>query len=195
MGNPRWPEPPSAGELVRLPVPCPPMLLEAIGYELGARYIGVGGSAAERGALLWADGTTTGSAWWPAWLTLTLDHPLGQAVFGPYDFGDPYESPAADAAHWLLVDDWEGTLQVGLARDVEALLAAQASRLDAESGEPRTEVRHTLRCRHVEDPAADPSLTDIQRELLRRALLVTELRVWLDDLRAWIADVAGGNRR
>lgn len=39
MSDPNWPDPPTAGRMVRLPLPLPPMLLDAAGYTGGARYV------------------------------------------------------------------------------------------------------------------------------------------------------------
>ena len=81
MSDPSWPDPPTAGRMVRLPLPLPPMLLDAAGYTGGARYV----------ALFWmpygdelmlADGQITATGWWPAFTTLA-HHPLGQIILGP----------------------------------------------------------------------------------------------------------------
>jgi hypothetical protein len=139
-----WPGPPAPAEPVRLPLPLPPMLLDAVGYQGGARYVALRWWGGGGGDVLWSDGSMTVPGWWPAWRLLVREHPLGRAIFAAYDLGDLHEDPAEEAPHWLLCDRWEGTLDIGLARDVEQLLRTQPSELKpprenwARAGWPRS---------------------------------------------------------
>lgn len=158
-----WPGRPAPAGPVRLPLP--PMLLAAVGYEGGARYVALRWWGGGGGDVLWSDGSTTATGWWPAWRLLVHEHPLGRAVFAAYDLGDLHEDPADEAPHWLLCDRWEGTLDIGLASDVEQLLRTQPSELHAaarELGAERVaeELRQQLQRGHRRRPRRSrPSCT------------------------------------
>jgi hypothetical protein len=95
----------------------PPVLCEAAGYTGGQRYVALWWTPLGDEMVL-SDGTTTAGGWRPAWLALR-EHPLGQALLAPYRLGDS----GTDAEHHLLADRWHSTLHVGLAVDVDQLLA------------------------------------------------------------------------
>jgi hypothetical protein len=120
-----WPAVPTTGELVRLPLPCPPQLVELSGYDGTGRLIALWWSPFGD-ELMFSDGTVTATGRWRGWLCF-YQHPLVHVFLEPYRLGDADE----DSEHWLLVDRYLGTLDVGLARDVEQLLATQPSELHA----------------------------------------------------------------
>jgi hypothetical protein len=73
-----------------------------------------------------SDGTLTKTGRWRGWLCFCR-HPLARLFLEPYRLGDCDD----EGEHRLLVDRYLGTLDVGLARDVEQLLATQPSDLHA----------------------------------------------------------------
>jgi hypothetical protein len=174
-----WPDPPLPGELVRLPLPLPPMLVEAFGYEGGARYVGFWWSPPDE-SVRWSDGPTSASGYWLAWHEL-LGHPVGERLLGPYDLG----SGASGGRHRLLADRWEETLDVGLPEDVDGLLATQPSAIAmAVETVGEEEVRETIE-RALEIAANRPreEVMDAVRSRRRRQReLAAELRAWLDEI-------------
>ena len=120
-----WPVLPAPGELVRLPLPCPPQLIELSGYTGGARLVALWWSPLGD-ELMISDGTLTETGCWRGWLCFS-GHPLARLFLEPYRLGDSED----EGEHRLLVDRYLGTLDVGLARDVEQLLATQPSELHA----------------------------------------------------------------
>ena len=120
-----WPALPAPGELVRLPLPCPPQLIELSGYTGGARLIALWWSPFGD-ELMISDGTLTETGRWRGWLCFS-GHPLARLFLEPYRLGDSDDQ----GEHRLLVDRYLGTLEIGLARDVEQLLATQPSELHA----------------------------------------------------------------
>ena len=125
-----WPALPTPGELVRLPLPCPPQLVELSGYTGGARLIALWWSPFGD-ELMISDGTLTEIGRWRGWLCF-CEHPLARLFLEPYRLGDSED----EGEHRLLVDRYLGTLEVGLARDIEQLLATQPSELHALTAEP-----------------------------------------------------------
>jgi hypothetical protein len=73
-----------------------------------------------------SDGTLTESGRWRGWLCF-CQHPLVHLFREPYRLGDCDD----EGEDRLLVDRYLGTLEDGLARDVEQLLATQPSELGA----------------------------------------------------------------
>ena len=124
-----WPALPSPGELVRLPLPCPPQLIELSGYTGGGRLVALWWSPFGD-ELMISDGTLTETGRWRGWLCF-CGHPLARLFLEPYRLGDSDD----EGEHWLLVGRYLGTLDVGLARDVEQLLATQPSELHALTAE------------------------------------------------------------
>jgi hypothetical protein len=62
-----WPALPAPGELVRLPLPCPPQLIELSGYTGGARLVALWWSPLGD-ELMISDGTLTETGRWRGWL-------------------------------------------------------------------------------------------------------------------------------
>jgi len=120
-----WPALPAPGELVRLPLPCPSQLIELSGYTGGARLVALWWSPVGD-ELMISDGTLTETGRWRGWLCFS-GHPLARLFLEPYRLGDSED----ENEHQLLVDRYLGTLDVGLSRDVEQLLATQPSELHA----------------------------------------------------------------
>src|SRR5664279_5601511 len=120
-----WPALPAPGELVRLPLHCPPQLIELSGYTGGGRLVALWWSRFGD-ELMICDGTLTETGRWRGWLCFS-EHPLARLFLEPYRLGDSDD----EGEHRLLVDRYLGTLDVGLARDVEQLLATQPSELHA----------------------------------------------------------------
>ena len=181
-----WPGPPAPAEPVRLLLPLPPMLLDALGYQGGARYVALRWWGGGGGDVLGSDGSMTVPGWWPTWRLLVREHPLGRAIFAAYDLGDLHEDPAEEAPHRLLCDRWEGTLDIGLADDVEQLLRSQPSELQAAARELGADrVAEELRQRLQRWTPPPPEA--VQAELHRKHELLCELRGWLDELAAEIA--------
>ena len=120
-----WPALPRPGELVRLPLPCPPQLIELSGYRGGGRLVALWWSPFGD-ELMISDGTLTETGCCRGWLCFS-GHPLAHVFLEPYRLGDS----DGEGEHRLLVDRYLVTLDVGLARDVEQLLATQPSELHA----------------------------------------------------------------
>jgi hypothetical protein len=120
-----WPALPAPGELVRLPLPCPPQLVQLSGYDGAGRLVALWWSPLGD-QLIVCDGTLTVAGRWRGWLCF-CEHPLVRLFLEPYRLGDSDDQ----GEHRLLVDRYLGTLEVGLARDVEQLLATQPSELHA----------------------------------------------------------------
>lgn len=120
-----WPALPAPAELVRLPLPCPPQLIELSGYTGSSRLVALWWSSLGD-ELMISDGTLTETGRWRGWLCFA-GHPLARLFLEPYRLGDSED----EGEHRLLVDRYLRTLDVGLARDVEQLLATQPSELHA----------------------------------------------------------------
>jgi len=133
-----WPALPTPGELVRLPLPCPPQLVELSSYDGSGRLIALWWSPfADQ--LMVSDGSLTATGRWRGWLCF-CEHPLVGLFLEPYRLGDSDD----EGEHRLLVDRYLGTLDVGLARDVEQLVAAQPSELHALTAELSASERQLL---------------------------------------------------
>ena len=74
---------------------------------------------------MFSDGIVTATGHWRGWCF--CEHPLVRVFLEPYRLGDSED----EGEHRLLVDRYLGTLEIGLARDVEQLLATQPSELHA----------------------------------------------------------------
>ncbi|HEV7805423.1 MAG TPA: hypothetical protein VGO80_06380 [Solirubrobacteraceae bacterium] len=184
-GPPQWPALPVAGELVQIPLPLPDMLLSAVGYDGGARYVALRWSGGSGGDVLWTDGAMTTTGWWPPWRLLIREHVLGRAMFASYDLGDLHEDPGAPAPHWLLADRWEHTLHVGLARDVQQFLATQPSTTSAVADAVGPErLLELLQQQMQAMPVPSPDV--VRAAIARRAADHQALQRWLDDALAQI---------
>jgi hypothetical protein len=177
-----WPALPTAGELVRLPLPCPPQLIELSGYTGGARLVALWWSPFGD-ELMISDGALTETGRWRGWLCFS-QHPLARLFLEPYRLGDSED----EGEHRLLLDRYLGTLEVGLARDVEQLLATQPSELgaltaDLSRGEAKAPLQR-LSDVHGEGERA-PSSRQLHAELRavwqRELQLLDELTELLDD--------------
>jgi hypothetical protein len=124
-----WPERPAPGELVRLPLPCPAQLVELSHYRGDRRWIALWSSPAGD-ELIVCDGAFTITAPSHAW-TCFCAHPLVGVFLEPYRLGQTNDQ----GEHRLVVDRYLGSLHVGLAEDVEQLLATQPSDLIARTDE------------------------------------------------------------
>jgi hypothetical protein len=133
-----WPALPTPGELVRLPLPCPPQLVELSGYEGSGRLIALWWSRFGD-QLMVSDGSLTATGRWRGWLCF-CEHALVGLFLESYRLGDSDD----EGEHRLLVDRYLGTLDVGLARDVEQLLATQPSGLHALTAELSASERQLL---------------------------------------------------
>ena len=75
---------------------------------------------------MFSDGIVTATGHWRGWCCF-CEHPPVRVFLEPYRLGDSED----EGEHRLLVDRYLGTLEIGLARDVEQLLATQPSKLHA----------------------------------------------------------------
>jgi hypothetical protein len=177
-----WPTLPTPGELVRLPLPCPPQLVESTGYSGGARLIALWWSPFGD-ELMISDGALTETGRWRGWLCF-CQHPLARLFLEPYRLGDSDD----EGEHPLLVDRYLDTLEVGLARDVEQLLATQPSELgaltaDLSPGEAEALLRRVFDTQAERERAKRPQQMHAElRALARREdELLDELTALLDD--------------
>ena len=177
-----WPELPAPGELVRLPLPCPAQLVELSHYRGDRRWIALW-SSPTGDELIVRDGAFTITAPSHAW-TCFCAHPLVGVFLEPYRLGQTHDQ----GEHRLLVDRYLGSLHVGLAEDVEQLLATQPSDLIARTDELSPGEMRLLRQRALalkgERERADSiaqlhALTRSSRQ--REQQLLGELMVLLDD--------------
>ena len=177
-----WPALPRAGELVRLPLPCPPQLIELSGYTGGSRLVALWWSP--RGEeLMISDGTLSETGRWRGWLCFS-GHPLAHLFLEPYRLGDSDD----EGEHRLLVDRYLGTLDVGLARDVEQLLATQPSELhaltaDLSAGETEALLQRLLDVHGERDRANSPQQLHAEVRVVwqREHELLDQLTALLDD--------------
>jgi hypothetical protein len=93
-----WPALSTPGELVRLPLACPPQLIELSGYTGGARLVALWWSPCG-GGLMISDGALTETGRWRGWLCF-CQHPLVRLFVEPYRLGDSED----EGEHRLLVD-------------------------------------------------------------------------------------------
>jgi hypothetical protein len=177
-----WPALPTPGELVRLPLPCPPQLVELSGYTGGARLIALWWSPFGD-ELMISDGTLTETGRWRGWVCFS-GHPLARLFLEPYRLGDSDD----EGEHRLLVDRYLGTLDVGLARDVEQLLATQPSELhaltaDLSAGETEALLQRLLDVQGECEWAKSPQQlhAEVRAVWQREHELLDELTALLDD--------------
>lgn len=121
-----WPTMPTEGEMVVLPLPCPPMLLAAAGCPQAGTFVVLWWGGGARRELLWADASGTGTGHGPAWQTLTRHNPLCRILFEPYRVEDDPADPCWNPPHRLVVDVRSQVLAIALREDAELLLALEA---------------------------------------------------------------------
>ncbi len=177
-----WPALPTPGELVRLPLPCPPQLIELSGYTGGARLVALWWSPFGE-ELMISDGTLTETGRWRGWLCF-CQHPLAHVFLEPYRLGDSDD----EGEHRLLVDRYLGTLDIGLARDVEQLLATQPSELhaltaDLSAAETEALLRRLLDVQGERERAKSPQQlhAELRAVWQREHELLDRLTALLDD--------------
>jgi hypothetical protein len=177
-----WPALPAPGELVRLPLPCPPQLIELSGYTGGARLVALWWSPLGD-ELMICDGALTETGRWRGWLCF-CGHPLARLFLEPYRLGDSDD----EGEHQLLVDRYLGTLDVGLARDIEQLLATQPSELhaltaDLSAAETEALGRRLFDVHGGRERAKGPqqSLAEMRAVSQREQELLDQLTALLDD--------------
>jgi hypothetical protein len=109
---------------------------------------------------------------------------LVRVLLEPYRLGDCED----EAEHRLLVDRYLGTLDVGLARDVEQLLATQASELhaltaDLSAGETEALLQRLLDVQGERERAKSPRQLHAERRAVsqREDELLDRLTSLLDD--------------
>ena len=177
-----WPELPAAGELVRLPLPCPGQLVELSRYRGDRRWIALWSSPAGD-ELIVCDGAFTITAPLHGWSCFCA-HPLVGVFLEPYQLDQPHDQ----GEHRLVVDRYFGSLHVGLAEDVDQLLATQPSDLTACSDELSPGEMRLLRRRELalkaereraDSPAQLHAATRASRQ--REQQLLGELMALLDD--------------
>lgn len=170
--------------MVRLPLQAPPGLVELSGYQGSARLVALSWTSFGD-ELLYRDGTVSGAGDWRGWLAF-VEHPLGQAVLGPYELG----SSESEAAHWLLIDREDRTLDIGLGLDVQQLLASQPSELCATcDGFDAEQVEWLIDSARAERLEREMRRTPAQRGRGMRAALLREARL-LDGLGRYLDDAA-----
>ena len=184
-----WPAVPVPGELVRLPLPCPPQLIELSGYSGGGRLVALWWSPVGD-ELTICDGTLTETGRWRGWLCF-CQHPLASLFLEPYRLGTSDE----EGEHRLLVDRYLGTLDVGLARDVEQLLATQPSELHALSADLSPEETEALvgrltgmRGERERAKSSQQSHAELRAVWEREQELLGQLTALLDDAQRALCD-------
>jgi hypothetical protein len=167
---------------VRLPLPCPPQLIELSGYTGGARLIALWWSPFGD-ELMISDGTLTEIGRWRGWLCF-CQHPLTCLFLESYRLGDSDD----EGEHRLLVDRYLGTLDVGLACDVEQLLATQPSELhaltaDLSAAETKALLQRLLDVQGERERATSPQQLQAELRVVwqREDELLDRLTALLDD--------------
>ncbi len=103
-------------DLVRLQVPYPPMLYEALGYGDTGWDVALFWRA---GQLFWADMTETGLGHGPGW-DVFIGHPVVAPAVSDWTFG----SRSQDSTHFLFARVAERDFHVGLLNQIDAVLAS-----------------------------------------------------------------------
>jgi hypothetical protein len=176
---------PSTLQLV--PLPCPPMLAEAIGYRGASRFVAFAWSPAGDEAI-YDDGYASGTGEWTAYLAF-VRHPVVRPLLADVQLG----SSDREASHWLLADLAEGRLYLGLRPVVRRFLraanapatspptatqSAPAERLEDLLEELRTGVF----AERFEEVALDEAALrrQVAARVERQDRLVASLTAWLD---------------
>jgi hypothetical protein len=106
---------------VRLDLPLPPMLLDAIGYSGAARYVALWWDS-KNDRLCMSDGHASSSDSWQAWVDLG-SHPLSRSVIPSHLLGDG----GRPATHHLLCDRTDDSLAIGPAHVVMRVVRTQSA--------------------------------------------------------------------
>jgi hypothetical protein len=174
---------------VRLPLPCPPQLIELAGYTGAGRLVALWWSPCGD-ELMISDGAVTETGRWRGWVCF-CEHPLVGLFLEPYRLGDA----DAEGEHRLLVDRYLGTLEVGLARDVEQLLATQPSELSAltahlSAAETEALLQRLLDVQSERERAKGPHQLHAQARAVwqREQELLEELTALLDDAQTAVCE-------
>jgi len=152
------------------------------GYTGGARLVALWWSPFGD-ELMISDGTLTETGRWRGWLCF-CQHPLAHLFLEPYRLGATDD----EGDHRLLVDRYLGTLEVGLARDIEQLLATQPSELhaltaDLSPGEAQALLQRVFDVQAERERAKSPQRlrAEVRAIWQREDELLEELTVLLDD--------------
>ena len=154
-----------------LPVPVPPMLEEAMGYEGEARLI----------AWYWGDeayateGYQSACGEWDAF-RLFMEHPTVAPALDGYDFG----SSEDEARHWLLLDRERCQLSVATVAVAQRLLKAQWNRPESEPVLVVDEEAWARLVQEIETRIAQIAPQQIMTTMQQQQRLLQELQDWLD---------------
>lgn len=165
-------EEPDATAVV-LPVPVPPMLEAAIGYEGEARLVAFFFDAGDEA--YYADGRTTTCGEWDAY-ELYVNHPLVAPHLRGYDLGSSEEPPI----HYLLLDREARSLSVAPVALAQRLLREQWC--VPEQPEPMlvgTEYEWDQLVQNLVGQVIQPTPADIPAYWCEHCRLVEQLMVWL----------------
>lgn len=156
-----------------LPIPVPPMLEEAMGYDGEARLVAFywgGGDEA-----YYADGYRSACGEWDAFL-LFIEHPSVASALQSYDFG----SSEDEARHWLILDREHRHLSVAPVAAAQRLLKAQWSLPDPEPVLVVDEEAWARVCAEIEERCAQITPQQIMTAIAAHQRLLKALRDWLD---------------
>jgi hypothetical protein len=107
--------------LIKLHVPVPPMLEEALGYTGNGKFVAFYWGAGDEA--YYDDGRSSATGEWDAYLAF-VQHPTIEPALRPYHLGDS----DSEATHELVLDREERKLYVGAARAVNRFLQRERSR-------------------------------------------------------------------
>jgi hypothetical protein len=165
----------SSGEATVLPIPVPPMLEEAMGYDGNGRLVAFywgGGDEA-----YYADGYQSACGEWDAFL-LFVEHPAVEPALAGYDLG----SSEDEARHWLILDREERHLSVAPVATAQRLLKAQWKRPEPEPVLVVDEEAWARLVAEIEERCAQITPQQIMTAIATHQRLLKALRDWLDGL-------------
>jgi hypothetical protein len=160
---------------VRVAVPVPPMLEEAIGYTGPARFVAFSwtpyGDEAE-----YTDGRYAGTGHWDGFLAY-IQHPTIAPKLRPFDFG----SSEAEATHTLLLDRDQRILYIAPAEKTDGLLRTQWPEPTPVRMTKAALEKATREARAKSHHAAQTITPDAIMERLRQHhAVLREMQTWLD---------------
>jgi len=205
----------TSSDLTPLPIPVPPQLEEALGYEGDARWVAFYWSPAGDEAM-YDDGRCSGDGDWTGYLAY-VDHPavavhlvrpcwacggrgtLTDLENEPCDFCDgagllPLRLGSSDfeADHWLVIDRQERTAYVAPVEVAASFLRQQwppSSEMTAEEAEALFEAfRRAVERFHRE--WQPPAGEEIEALIRRRQETINEMVAWLDEAAEVIMELA-----